>query len=122
MQYTFTDGDLLCFMNMESFEEQRIEKAKIENVLLMKEGLPCQVMLWNDQVIDVQLPPSVEYVVVDTPPNFAGNTAAGGQKPATLASGAVVNVPMFIEVGEKIMVSTDEVKYLGRSGDKGKGF
>ena len=122
MQYTFTDGNLLCFMNMESFEEQRIEKTKIENVLLMKEGLPCQVMLWNDQVIDVQLPPSVEYVVVDTPPNFAGNTAAGGQKPATLDSGAVVNVPMFIEVGEKIMVSTDEVKYLGRSGDKGKGF
>ena len=116
MQYTFTDGDNLCFMNMETFEEQRIEKKKIDNVLLMKEGLSCNVMLWNDQVIDVQLPPSVEYVVVECPPNFAGNTAQGGQKPATLDSGAIVQVPMFIEVGEKIMVSTDEVKYLSRSG------
>jgi len=121
MQYTFTDGDSLCFMNMETFEEQRIPKAKIDNVLLMKEGLPCNVLLWNEQVIDVSLPPSVEYVVVDTPPNFKGNTAQGAQKPAVLDCGATVQVPMFIENGEKIMVSTDEVKYLGRSDDKTRG-
>ena len=118
MQYTYTDGDSLCFMNMETFEEQRIPKEKVDNVLLMKEGLPCQVTIWNDQVIDVSLPPSVEYTVVDCPPNFKGNTAQGAQKPATLDSGAVVNVPMFIEVGEKIMVSTADVKYLSRSGGK----
>lgn len=115
MQYTYTDGDNLCFMNMESLEEQRIEKKKIDNVLMMKEGLSCTVTLWNEQVIDIQLPPSVEYVVVDTPPNYKGNTSAGGTKPATLDSGAVVNVPMFIEIGEKIMVSTDECKYLNRA-------
>ena len=115
MQYTFTDGDLFCFMNMESFEEQRIEKNKISNPLLMKEGLPCQVVLWNEDVIEVSLPPSVDYVVVETPPNFAGNTAQGGTKPAKLDCGATVNVPMFIEVGELISVSTDDVKYLGRS-------
>jgi len=61
MQYTFTDGNLLVFMNMETFEEQRIDKAKIDNVLLMKEGLSCTVTLWNDNVIDVQLPPNVSY-------------------------------------------------------------
>jgi elongation factor P len=115
MQYTFTDGDLFCFMNMESFEEQRIEKNKIFNPLLMKEGLSCQVVLWNEDVIEVQLPPSVDYVVVETPPNFAGNTAQGGTKPAKLDCGATVNVPMFIEVGELISVSTEDVKYLGRS-------
>ena len=115
MQYTFTDGDLFCFMNMESFEEQRIEKNKISNPLLMKEGLSCQVVLWNEDVIEVQLPPSVDYVVVETPPNFAGNTAQGGTKPAKLDCGATVNVPMFIEVGELISVSTEDVKYLGRS-------
>lgn len=115
MQYTFTDGDNLCFMNMETFEEQRIEKKKIENVLLMKEGLSCTVSIWNDNVIDVSLPPSVEYVVVDTPPNFKGNTAQGALKPATLDSGAVVQVPMFIEIGEKIVVSTEDVKYLNRA-------
>ena len=115
MQYTFTDGDLFCFMNMESFEEQRIEKSKISNPLLMKEGLSCQVVLWNEDVIEVALPPSVDYVVVETPPNFAGNTAQGGTKPAKLDCGATVNVPMFIEVGELISVSTEDVKYLGRS-------
>ena len=67
MQYTFTDGDLLVFMNMETFEEQRIDKAKIENVLLMKEGLSCTVTLWNDNVIDVQLPPNVSYKGTITP-------------------------------------------------------
>ena len=115
MQYTFTDGDLFCFMNMESFEEQRIDKNKISNPLLMKEGLSCQVVLWNEDVIEVGLPPSVDYVVVETPPNFAGNTAQGGTKPAKLDCGATVNVPMFIEVGELISVSTEDVKYLGRS-------
>lgn len=98
MQYTYSDGDQLCFMNMESLEEQRIDKKKFDNVLMLKEGLSCQVSLWNENVIDVSLPPSIEYTVVDTPPNFKGNTAQGGQKPATLDSGAVVQVPMFIEV------------------------
>ncbi len=74
-------------------------------------------MLWGDQVIDVALPVTVEYVVVDTPPNFKGNSAQGATKPATLDGGAVVQVPMFIEIGEKITVSTDDCKYLGRSGN-----
>jgi elongation factor P len=66
-------------------------------------------------VIDVSLPQNVEYVVVETPPNFKGNTAQGGQKPATLDSGAVVQVPMFIEIGEKIIVSTEDCKYVSRA-------
>ena len=141
MQYTFTDGDLICFMNMETFEEQRISKKSIDNLLLLKEGtfeeklefyyryyclthwllseagLSCQVSIWNDQVIDVSLPQQVEYVVVDTPPNFKGNTAQGAQKPALLDCGATVNVPMFIEIGEKIIVSTEDCKYMSRSGN-----
>eukprot|EP01035_Chromulina_nebulosa_P019622 gene19622-25532_t len=115
MQYTFTDGNLVCFMNMETFEEQRIEKDKISNLLLLKEGLSCQVMIWGSEVIDVQLPANVEYTVVECPPNYKGNSGQGVQKPATLDSGAVVQVPMFIEVGEKIIVSTEDVKYLGRA-------
>jgi elongation factor P len=96
-----------------------MSKSKVENVLLLKEGLPCQVSVWNDEVIEVTLPLTVEYTVVDTPPNFKGNTAQGAQKPATLDSGAVVNVPMFIETGEKIIVSTADCKYVNRAtGDK----
>ena len=115
MQYTFTDGDSVCFMNMESFEEERVSKSKIVNILLLREGLACQVMKWGDDIIDVQLPPTVEYVVVETTPNYKGNSGAGVTKPATLDSGAIVNVPMFIEIGEKIIVSTDDVKYAGRA-------
>lgn len=66
-------------------------------------------------IVLVVLPQTVEYVVVDTPPNFKGNSGSGTTKPATLDSGAIVQVPMFIEVGEKIIVSTDDVKYTGRS-------
>ena len=82
-------------------------------------GLSCQVSIWNDQVIDVQLPLSVEYQVIDTPPNFKGNSAAGGTKPAIVEGGASVNVPMFIENGQMIIVSTADCKYMGKvSGDK----
>jgi len=72
-------------------------------------------MMWGEAILDVGLPPSVEYVVVDTPPNFKGNSAQGATKPATLDAGAVVQVPMFIEIGEKIMVSTEDCKYMGRA-------
>lgn len=53
MQYTFTDGDSVCFMNMETFEENRVPKNKIPNVLLLKEGLQCAVTTWNEEVIDI---------------------------------------------------------------------
>ena len=65
-------------------------------------------------MIDVSLPAQVTYKIVDTAPNFKGNTATGGTKPATLETGAVVNVPMFIETGETISVSTEDGKYVGR--------
>jgi elongation factor P len=116
MQYTFTEGDNLVFMDMESFEEVRIIAKKVDNVLLLKPGLSCKVSVWNDQVIDVELPISVEYIVIDTPPNFKGNSAAGGTKPAIVEGGASINVPMFIENGQLIEISTADLKYLGKAG------
>jgi elongation factor P len=75
--------------------------------------------MWNGDVIDVSLPITVEYTIVETAPNFKGNTASSGStKPATLDSGAVVNVPMFIETGEKIIVSTADCKYVSRAAEK----
>jgi len=115
MQYTYTDGDSICFMNMETFEEQRVDKKKIDYENFLIQGLSCQISIWNDQVIDVSLPQTVTYTVVETPPNFKGNTAQGANKPATLDSGAVVMVPMFIEIGEKIVVDTSEKKYMSRA-------
>ena len=81
-------------------------------------GLSCIVSIFNGNVIDVQLPITVEYTIVETPPNFKGNTAQGATKPATLDSGAVINVPMFIESGEKVIVSTADCKYVSRATEK----
>lgn len=78
-------------------------------------GLSCTVTVWNGKIIDVALPIQVTYKIIETAPNFKGNTATGVFKPATLETGAVVNVPMFIESGENIIVSTEGAKYVGRS-------
>lgn len=79
-------------------------------------GLVCTVSTWNEKVIDVVLQKQAEYVVVETPPSFKGNTASStSYKPATLDSGAVVNVPHFIEVGQTILVDTAEAKYVGKA-------
>jgi elongation factor P len=122
-QFTYKDGENFMFMNMETFEEIPVGPNNIDNADLLKEGLSCQVSVWNDQVIDVSLPQQVEYEVVETPPNFKGNTAQGGTKPATLDSGAVINVPMFIETGEKIIVSTQgRPEYMSRASGQSKNF
>jgi elongation factor P len=116
MQYTYTDGESLCFMNSDTLEEERIEKNKVENAGLLKEGLLVTMLCWNDKIIDVSLPQQVVYKVADCPPNFKGNSGGGVTKPATLDCGAVVQVPMFIEIGENIVVSTEDCKYMGREG------
>jgi elongation factor P len=116
MQFTYADDDNFCFMNMDTIEEERILKSKVDNPLLLKEGLSCTMMTWNDNVIDVSLPQQVVYKVADCPPNFKGNSGGGVTKPATLETGAVVQVPMFIEIGENIIVSTEDCKYMGREG------
>ena len=115
MQYTYDDGSNFAFMNMETFEEQLIENMKIENKELLIPGVPVTALLWNDQVIDVSLPAMMEIEVVECPPNFKGNTAQGAMKPATLEGGAIVQVPMFIETGEKIRIDTSEMKYVSRA-------
>ena len=78
-------------------------------------GLSCAVTVWNSKVIDVTLPTQVTYKIVETAHNFKGNTATGAFKPATLETGAVVNVPMFIEPGESVIISTEDSKYVGRA-------
>lgn len=77
--------------------------------------MSCDVSIWNDKVIDVQLPVQSIYTVEETAPNYKGNTATAAYKPAKLNSGATVNVPMFVDVGEKIIVSTVERKYVSRA-------
>ncbi|KAK9916619.1 hypothetical protein WJX75_004956 [Coccomyxa subellipsoidea] len=112
-QFTYQDGDDYVFMDNTTYEETRLKKDESWSKYL-KEGAEVALLIWNGKVISVDSPPSVELEVVDTDPGLKGNTAAGGSKPATLETGAVIQVPLFITQGEKIQVDTRTDTYLGR--------
>ncbi len=115
MQHTYKDGEEYVFMDMETYEESRLSAAQIgDRVKYLKEGMEVNVVRWGDQVLEVELPNSVVLEVVQTDPGLKGDTATGGSKPATLETGAVVMVPLFIAPGERIRIDTRNDTYLGR--------
>ena len=115
MQYTYKDGDEFVFMDMESYEEGKLTTAQIgDSVKYLKEGMEVNVIRWGEQVLEVELPNSVVLEIVQTDPGVKGDTATGGTKPATLETGAIIMVPLFIAQGERIKIDTREDKYLGR--------
>ncbi|EAW44691.1 elongation factor P [Nodularia spumigena CS-584] len=115
MQHTYKEGDELVFMDMETYEEGRLTVAQIgDRVKYLKEGMEVNVIRWGEQVLEVELPNSVVLEIVQTDPGIKGDTATGGTKPATLETGAIVMVPLFVAQGERIKIDTREDKYLGR--------
>lgn len=115
MQHTYKDGDELVFMDMESYEEGRLTVAEIgSQVKYMKEGMEVNVVRWNEKVIGVEMPKSVVLEVTQTDPGVKGDTATGGTKPAIVETGAQVMVPLFISIGERIKINTEDDSYLGR--------
>ncbi|GAB4224881.1 MAG: elongation factor P [Stanieria sp.] len=115
MQHTYKEGEDLVFMDMETYEEARLTPAQIGNrVQYIKEEMEVNVLFWNGQVMEVDLPTSVVLEVVDTDPGVKGDTATGGSKPAIVETGAQVMVPLFISIGERIKVDTRDGSYLGR--------
>ena len=115
MQHTYKDGEQYVFMDMETFEEVRLNPDQMgTGVNYIKAEMETSVVFWNDTVIEVQLPTSVFLEVTDTDPGVKGDTATGGTKPATVETGAQVMVPLFISIGEKIKVDTRDGSYLGR--------
>lgn len=115
MQHTYKEGDEYVFMDMETYEEGRLTAQQIgDKVKYLKEGMEANVVRWNEQVLDVELPNSVVLEVIETDPGVKGDTATGGSKPAKLETGASVMVPLFIAQGERIRIDTREDKYLGR--------
>jgi elongation factor P len=115
MAYLFSDGSDYTFMDNNSFEQMSIPASMIgDGVKYLKENMSCYVVRHNGKVVMVEIPSHVELEVVDTPPNDKGNTSSGGSKPATLETGAVVNVPFFIVNGDKIRVDTRNNSYLER--------
>jgi elongation factor P len=115
MQHTYKEGDQFIFMDMESYEEVTLTAAQIgDRVKYIKEGMEVNVVIWGKQVLEVELPNSVTYEVIQTDPGLKGDSATGSSKPAIIETGAQVMVPLFISIGEKIKVDTRTDTYLGR--------
>lgn len=116
LQYLYSDGTHWYFMNPESFEQIAAEETAVKEALKwIKEQDVCTVTLWNGNPLDVVAPNTVVLKVTDTDPGVRGDTSGGGSKPATLETGAVVRVPLFVEVGDLLKVNTRTGEYLSRS-------
>lgn len=116
MQYLYANGDSYVFMDTESFEQIEIPAAQIQDELnYLLENMDVQIMMYQAEVLGVELPNTVELVVKETSPNIKGNTASGGSKPATMETGLVVNVPFFVNPGDKLIINTDDGSYVSRA-------
>ncbi|MGQ7260279.1 elongation factor P [Vreelandella sp. V005] len=117
MEYLYTDGDMWHFMKTDgSFEQYAVEKKALSDTeKWLKEQVPYTITLWNDKAISVTPPNFIELEVVETDPGLKGDTAQGGSKPATLSSGAVVRVPLFINQGEVLKIDTRSGEYVSRA-------
>lgn len=115
LQYLYTDGEAWYFMDINSFEQIGADETAIgENIKWLKEQDMYEVTLWNDVPIAITPPNFVELEVTETDPGLRGDTSGGGGKPATLSTGAVVRVPLFMDEGEIIKVDTRTGEYVGR--------
>ena len=116
LQYLYTDGDMWYFMDVETFEQIAADENAVgDNVKWLCEQDICGITLWNGAPIAVVPPNHVVLEVTDTDPGLRGDTSGGGNKPATLSTGAVVNVPLFINIGDKLKVDTRTGVYVSRS-------
>src|SRR5699024_2039873 len=115
-QFLYADGNLYYFMHQETFTQIPVEESKIEKKEFVTEGQKCTILVDvdNDNVLYVEPPSHIEVKIAKTEPGLRGNTAQGGSKPATLESGATIQVPLFINEGEKIKVDTRTSEYIER--------
>lgn len=115
MSYLYNDGELFHFMDNESFEQIAVNAQDVGNSLkYVKENEIVKILSHNGSVFGIEPPLSTELEVIATEPGFKGDTATGATKPATVETGALVNVPLFIEIGEVIKVDTRTGEYMGR--------
>ncbi|MCY4404100.1 MAG: elongation factor P [Candidatus Poribacteria bacterium] len=115
MQYLYSEGDMLWFMDNESFDQHPLPEVLIgEDVKYLKEGENVTVKMDGNKPLAVELPTFVELKIVETDPGLRGDTVSGGTKPAKLETGAVVNVPLFVKNDTTIKVDTRNGKYVER--------
>ena len=116
LQYLYNDGDFWHFMDAETFEQYQAPHAAVADITkwLIEQDM-CTVTLFKGQPISVAPQKSITLGVTDTDPGLKGDTAGTGGKPATLSTGAVVQVPLFVQIGDKIVVNTERGEYISRA-------
>lgn len=116
MQYLYASGDTHTFMDNESYEQTELTSAQLEHELkFLLENMVVQIMTYQGETIGVELPNTVELEVTETEPGIKGDTASGGSKPATLETGLIVQVPFFINQGDKLIIDTRSGDYVSRA-------
>ena len=115
MQFLYATGSSYTFMNMETYEQVELDESQIANeVKFLKEGLEVMLFFYESEMLGIELPEKITYVITATEPAIKGNTATNATKDATIETGMNVRVPLFIEQGEEIIVSTKDGKYVSR--------
>lgn len=116
MQYLYASGTEHVFMDNGTYEQIELNEKQIERELkFLKENMEVSIMTYQGEVLGVELPNTVELKVVETEPGIKGDTASNVTKPATLETGLVVQVPIFINEGEMLIINTAEAKYVSRA-------
>ncbi len=116
LQYLYREGNILHFMDLETYEDLVLDEHVIgEDIMWLKDNLELAGLFYNNELINLEFPRTIELKVTHTEPGFKGDTVKMGTKPATLETGAIIQVPLFIETGEVIKVDTVKREYAGRA-------
>ena len=116
MQYLYEMNDIYYFMNMETYDQLELNQSSLgDDAKFLKENLIVSITSYEGEVIGMSLPDKIEYVVTHSEPAVKGNTSSGAMKDATLENGMVIKVPLFIEEGETVLVTSKDGKYSSRA-------
>jgi len=116
MQFLYNQGNTYYFMNMQTYDQIELDKSSLgDDVKYLKENLEVIISFYEGEVMGVILPDKIDYLITKSEPGVKGNTTATAMKDAELETGMVVKVPMFINEGERILVSTSDGKYVSRA-------
>ena len=116
MQYIYEYGAGYVFMYMDSYEQITVPGDKIKDALnYLQENMDVSIVQYENEVIGIEVPNTVTLEVAETEPSIKGNTASGGSKPATMTTGLIVQVPFFVNAGDKLVINTNDATYISRA-------
>lgn len=116
VQFLYGDATSCTFMDLETYDQFALQKDSLEGIVdFLSDGLECDALMYEDNPIGIKLPSTVVLVVKETIPGVKGDTATGGSKPAIMDTGLQVNVPLFVNEGEKVKVNTETGEYMERA-------